>query len=166
MNYNDVRSSIKTGDIILVRKSHGILGAMTKFFTHSPYTHSGIAVWKTDGLYMAELNGGLNHLIPLSQLKDIPFDVYACPAELDQTKIEIAISVWLREPIDYGYGAFVAIGLLEYLRIKIFVHWRKILVCSGYVVAILETAGWSEHSRVVSPQELSELLNLKFEVQP
>lgn len=154
--------SIDTGDLIAVRTAHGILGGLTQIITRSPYTHVGIAVWRGGGLYVAELNGGRNHLVPICQLTD--YDVYACPGGL--TNIDGAVDTWLRLPIDYGYGTFVAIGLLNWFRIKMFVHWRKIIVCSGYCVAIWESAGWPEHSRVISPRELTELVKLKQQVRP
>lgn len=154
--------NIETGDLIAVRTAHGILGWLTQLLTRSPYTHAGIARWIADELFMAELNGGRNHLIPICQLTD--YDVYAHPDGL--VDIDAAIATWLRAPIDYGYIAFVAIGLLDWFRIKAFVHWRKIMVCSGYCVAIYETAGWPEHSRVISPRDLAAMLKLKMEVRP
>jgi hypothetical protein len=154
--------SIETGDLIAVRTAHGIMGRLTQFVTRSPYTHVGIVIRLGSDLFMAELNGGRNHLVPLSQLTD--YDVYACPTGLRD--IDGAIRQWLRLPVDYGFLAFAAIGLLDWFRIKAFVHWRQILVCSGYCVAIYETAGWPEHSRIVSPRELAADLELKLAVRP
>lgn len=160
MLYEEARKAIETGDTIAVRTSHGILGDLTKIVTRSPYTHVGVAIWVAGHLYMAELNGGRNHLVPLSQLTD--FDVYARPAGISAEAADAAILFWLAKPVSYGFLALVAIGFLNWFRIKVFVHWRKILVCSGYVVAIYEHAGWSERSRVISPQELVDQLVLRF----
>lgn len=161
MRYEEARSMIRTGDCIAVRTAHGILGALTKILTRSQYPHVGIAIWIADRLYMAELNGGRNHLVPMSQL--IEFDVYACPAGL--VNVEEATLNALTFSIEYGYAAFVLIGLLNWLRIKVFVHWRKIIVCSGFCVAIYEAAGWPERSRQISPQELADQLEIKLEVR-
>jgi hypothetical protein len=155
-------NTIETGDLIAVRTAHGIMGRLTQFFTRSPYTHVGVAIWLGADLFMAELNGGRNHLVPISQIKD--FDVYARPDGLSD--IEGAVRRWLQVPVDYGFLAFVAIGLLDWLRIKAFVHWRQILVCSGYCVAIYEAAGWPERSRIISPRELASWLTLKLSVRP
>lgn len=163
LTYQEARSQIATGDLIAVRSPHGIIGWLTQFFTRSPYTHTGIAIWIEGGLYMGELNGGRNHIIPLSQLDGCDFDVYHPPSGLNN--IAAALFFWLRLPIDYAYVAFVAIGLLNWLRAKIFVHWRQMLVCSGWCVAVYEEAGWGEHSRIVSPGELADMLKLKFEVR-
>lgn len=160
MLYQEARKAIETGDTIAVRTSHGILGDLTKSITSSAYTHVGAAIWVAGRLYMAELNGGRNHLVPLSQLTD--FDVYARPAGISVEAAEEAILFWLTESIPYGFLTFVAIGFLNCFRIKMFVHWRKSMVCSGFVVAIYERAGWPERSRVISPQELVDQLVLRF----
>jgi hypothetical protein len=155
---------IETGDMVAVRTVHGILGRATRFFTRSDYTHVGVALWLGGELFLAELNGGRNHLVPISQLDD--FDVYARPANISALAVEEATRYWLGFLVNYGFLAFVAIGFLNYFKIKIFVHWRRILVCSGYVVAIYERAGWPECSRVISPGELAAMLTLKFSVRP
>jgi hypothetical protein len=154
--------AINTGDLIAVRKGNSLLGRATQFFTRSAYTHAGVAIWIEGVLYVAELNGGRNHLIPISQLKD--FDVYECPVPLEG--VRTAIHKWLQTPVDYGFAALFAIGLLDWFKIKMFVHWRKILVCSGFCVAIYETAGWPEHTRIISPAQLASELKLKLEVRP
>lgn len=165
MRYEEARAFIQTGDVIAVREKHGFLSPFTRFFTHSEYTHNGLAVWVNGGLWMAELNGGRNHMIPLSQLAEIPFDVYHCPVE-DRDAVETAISESLRERIDYGFAALAVIGILNFFRIKVFLHARQILVCTGYCVKVLEAAGWQEHSRLISPQELTEELRYKLSVRP
>ena len=106
---------------------------------------------------MAELNGGRNHLIPLSQLRNMHFDVYHCPVD-NRYRVEEAITDNLRDQIEYGYVALPVIGLLNFLRVKLFLHARRLLVCSGYVVKILEQAGWAEHTRILSPAELANEL--------
>jgi hypothetical protein len=161
MDYSEYSGLIKTGDLIAIPTAHNILGKLTQFFTRNVYTHVGVALWIGGELFVAELNGGRNHLIPIIQLKE--FDVYFCPDGL--TDVEGAIRKWLSYPVDYGFIAFVAIGLLTWLKIKYFVHWRRILVCSGYCVAIYETAGWPEFSRVVSPGQLTDQLILNFKVK-
>lgn len=156
MTYQEARAQIKTGDLIAVRDVHSVLGKMTRYFTRSPYTHTGIAVWLGDRLFMADLNSGRNHLTAISQLDN--FDVFEAPAGLRAHDIEIALFDWLAKPITYGYLAFLAIGLKCYLGMNIFIHWRKIIVCSGGSVQIYENAGWSEHSRMVSPGELTAMV--------
>lgn len=156
MDYAEARDLIKDGDLIAVRGAHSIIGKLTQFFTRSPYTHTGIAVWLGDRLFMADLNSGRNHLTPLSQLGS--FDVYAPPPGLNRQRIVVAVFDWLAKPIEYGFAAFIVIGLKCWLRLNTFIHWRKVIVCSGGSVQIYEMAGWSEHSRMVSPGELAAMV--------
>ena len=169
MNYEQARSNIKTGDLIGVRDVHGLLGKATTFFTRKPYTHTGVAVWVGDRLFMADLNSGRNALHPLSQVGS--FDVCDPPAGIPRDFIERAIFDWLAKPIDYGYLAFLVIGLRCFLKLKTFIHWRKIVVCSGGSVTIYELAAdamilagkappsaWEDHNRMLSPGELVEEL--------
>lgn len=174
--YAQARDLIRTGDLIGVRDVHGILGRATCLFTRAPYTHTGVAVWLGDHLFMADLNSGRNHLTPLSQLTD--FDVCSPPEGLDRAAIEQAIIEWLSKPISYGYAAFPVIGIKCALRIKAFIHWRSIIVCSGGSVQIFELAAaimraagaappaaWIEHSRMISPGELVAELPFKLAVR-
>ncbi len=111
---------------------------------------------------MAEINGGKNHAIPMSQLVE-SFSVYTAPG-LSPKAIRASTYDTLRIRIHYGYVALFMIGLLNFFRVKKFVHWRKIMVCSGYVMKILEGAGWPESTYILSPGDLSQLLVHRFTV--
>jgi hypothetical protein len=154
-------SAIATGDLIVPRVAHNWIGTITQEVTDSPYVHAGLAYWMDGRLFIAELNGGRNHLTPISQLTD--YDVYAQPDGL--VDVAAAIDRWLDAPIDYAYAAFVVIGILDWLRLTTFVHARRLLVCSGWCVAVWETAGWGEHTRILSPAALARLCTLKLEVR-
>jgi hypothetical protein len=164
MNYSEAREHIFDGDLIAVQERHGILAALTRFFTRSPITHTGIALWIDGGLWMAELNSGRNHLVPLSQLSDVDFDVYDPPVP-DRAAVRRETLEALRMKIPYGFIALVVIGMLCWWRSKVFVHWRRVIVCSGYCIMIYEKSGWSERSRQVSPGGLAEQLLIKLEVR-
>lgn len=169
MDYATARPMIKTGDLIGVLDSHGLLGFLTRFFTRKPYTHTGVATWLGDRLFMADLNSGRNHLTAVSCLKD--FDVCDPPSGLDTYFVWQAIFEWLAKPINYGVLAFLVIGLRCFLGLKTFIHWRKIVVCSGGSVTIYELTvdamqragmavpkAWEDHNRMLSPGELVEEL--------
>jgi hypothetical protein len=179
MKYDEARSQIRTGDLIGVRDVHNWLGRLTIFFTRKPYTHTGVAVWCANRLFMADLNSGRNALHPLSQFKS--FDVCSPPAGADdRTCIERAVFDWLANPINYGFLAFFVIGLRCFLGLKTFIHWRKIVVCSGGSVSIYEIAAlymksmnmnvppaWLDHNRMLSPGELVEELGPpRLQVRP
>lgn len=173
MDYLTARDQIQTGDLIAVRDVHGLLGRATVLFTRDPHTHTGVAVWVGDRLFMADLNSGRNALHALSQLEK--FDVCAPPPGLPRDLIEAAIFSWLSKPISYGFAAFILIGLKCALRLKVIIHWRKIIVCSGGSVEIYEqaaaaaraqrgvvVAGWEDHDRMISPGELFSQLPFRF----
>lgn len=168
LTYQEARDQILTGDTIAVEEKKGILALLTRFFTHSDYTHVGIAFWGIDGgLWMTELNGGKNHAIPLSQLENNGFSVYHPPVELREKRASImqAIHDNLRIKIPYGYLAFLVIGIINFFKINVFIHARRILVCSGFNVKNYEDAGWSEHTRILSPGDLTKLLEIRFRVK-
>lgn len=164
MDYAQARNLIEDGDLIAVRGTHGALAAATRSATDSPVTHTGIAFWQADGLWMGELNGGGNHGVPLSQLEGTDFDVYYPPVP-SRKKVRASLLAALRDKQPYGFLALPVIGLLNWLRIKVFIHWRQILVCSGWCVKVYEGAEWPERSRILSPAELVDLLVLKLEVR-
>jgi hypothetical protein len=164
MQYSEIRDLIETGDLISVRSGESLLNRATKFFT-GPYIHCGLAIWLAGRLYMTELNGGRNHLIPLSQLEALDFDVYARPDGLTIEACEASILENLGRKVDYGYAALVAIGVIEWLKLTLVVKWSKILVCSGYCIKNWQDAGWKgAASRVVSPTKLAGMVRLKFAV--
>jgi hypothetical protein len=167
MNYEQARNQIQDGDLIAVRGNH-LVDKLTRLVTGSSYTHTGVAVWLDDRLFMADINSGRNHLTALSCVAE--FDVCEPPAGLERPKIRASALAWLATPIDYGILAFVGIGirclLQRALKVRLVLHWRRIIVCSGGSVQIYENAGWPEHSRMISPGELvDELGPPKFSVR-
>lgn len=177
MRYADARALIETGDLIAVRDTNGWLGRLVQIVTRRPHTHTGVAYWVKDRLFMAGLNSGRNHLTAVSQLGD--FDVCAPPAGLDRNTIELATEFWLDQRIEYGYAALIGIGLECLLRMRtLFDNWRNVIVCSGGSVQIYESAAhlmaaqgkkapeaWLKHSRMLAPGELVDELTLKLAVR-
>lgn len=165
MNYEDARALIATGDVIMVRGTTGLLTPLTRYFTRSPYTHTGQAFWLDGMLWMNEINSGKNHAIPLSQLADENFDVFERPAEVSEARALAAIKQMLRTKIPYSLLALFVAGALNFLRIKAFIHWRRLLVCSGYTAKSLCLAGWPECTYILSPADLAAMLKLKLAVR-
>jgi hypothetical protein len=164
MNYAEARPQIMDGDIIEVLTAHSVFNWLTKLFT-GRYVHTGMAFWLDGGLWMVEINGGKNHAIPLSQLEGTDFDVYAPPSYLSRTSIRTAALESIRIKTSYGFLAPIATGINEFFGFNRFIHWRNTLDCTGYVVKILQAAGWPEHSFIESPTKLSKELWLKLEVR-
>lgn len=175
--YEEARELIKTGDMIAVRDAQSWLGRLTQLVTRRPHTHTGVAYWLRDRLYMASLNSGRNHLSAVSQLGD--FDVCNPPVGLARDAILESMDKWLDRRIEYGFAAFVAIGLECLLRWRtLFDNWRSVVVCAGGTVQIYEgaaqiqmTAGrsypleWLRHNRMLAPGELVDELPFKMAVR-
>lgn len=165
LSYDEARDLIEDGDLIATRKTHSLFNWATKFFTREEYTHNGLAIWLDDGLWMSEINGGKNHLIPMSQLAGEDFDVCCPPEGLDRREIRREILESLRVKIPYGKLAAFATGLVEFFNLGIYIHWRNILHCAGISIRTYERAGWPRHTYVMSPGKLVKLLPFKFAVR-
>lgn len=163
MNYDEVRPYLETGQIIGVKENKTWLHKLTRIFTKRTYTHVGIIQVEPNGVYLAELNGGRNHKIPMSQLMHKSFDVAECPKECLEAVNE-SINRWLRFEVPYGFLAFILIGLNKFLGLKVPIKQGDI-VCTGFVVNILTTAGWKlDVSPNIDPGSLMALLKTKFNV--
>lgn len=170
MSYQEARSQIVDGDLISVFKAHSLFNLATQIFT-GEYTHTGVGVWIEGGLWLAEINGGGNHAVPLSQLQKFGFDVSEPPEGVDVSKVKSAILEELREKEPYGYLSAIATGVVEYFGLPITVNWRKGRHCSGLVTRIWDKSGWSTfagftHTYVISPTKLTKMVKFKFRVNP
>jgi hypothetical protein len=163
MKYFDARPLIHDGDLIGTKKVHSLFGIFTVAFT-GEYTHVGTAIWLEDGLWMAELNGGRNHVVPLSQLRLDSFDVFKPPRGIDRTRLKPAILEALRDTESYGFFTTIVTGIKEFFNIPITINWRKNRHCAGFCVSIYDRAGWGGHSYVVSPTALCSTLTMKLRV--
>jgi len=66
LNYIDVRSEIKNGDILMY-KGRELISKIIGLFTHSEYSHAGIAVWWNKRLMVLEAVGKGVLVTPLSR---------------------------------------------------------------------------------------------------
>ena len=163
MNYDEVRPLLETGQIVGVMENKSILHKLTHIFTKDKTTHVGIIKVDSSGVYLAELNGGRNHSIPMSQLTHKRFNVYACPDEC-KPHVEESINRWLRYEVPYGYLTFILIGLNKFFGLKL-KGKKGDIVCTGFLVNILTTAQWKlEVSTDIDPGSFVKLLQLKYSV--
>ena len=141
MNYADARDQIRTGDLIAVRKRHGLLPMLTRLVCRSPWTHTAIALWSGGRLLVAEAKGSGASFAPLSQYADIDFDVWPAPAE---TLLTIERVIW------ETLGAPIGYDILDLLRIaanRLF-GWplpdadNALKVCSALSATLWLQAGW------------------------
>lgn len=146
MSYESARCNIRDGDLVAVRSMSGGLSALTRFFTQSPYTHTGVAIRLINpqtgnkGLYVAEMDGAKAVLTPLSQYAQKDMDVFECPVERPEACLSLLNL--LREKISYDYLDLLRIGLWKALRIGLPKEDRNGLVCSALSALIYYNAGW------------------------
>jgi hypothetical protein len=164
MRFADALPLIEEGDLIAVHGT-GPTACIERIVCRSPVTHTGIATFMDGEWWMSELNGGHNHPVALAQLEGSDFDVHDPPLGLDRLAIRASVRASLRVKVLYSPAAFVLIGILDLLRLNLFVHWRRELVCSGYTTRDYENAGWPERSRIASPRALAASLPLKLQVR-
>lgn len=138
MDYATARNQIQDGDLILEKGRKGLFAWLTKIVTRSEYTHAAVAVWLQGGLYIAEINGGGNHLVPLSQITQA-FDVFR-PAGLWPDTREVILNS-LRDKVSYSILDAFTIGLRDLFSLRLPVS-RNGLVCSQYAFIVLRDAGW------------------------
>ncbi|MNK27654.1 hypothetical protein D3C87_460160 [compost metagenome] len=166
MRYSDVRDSIKTGDLVAVKKRSGPFAIATRLVTKSPYTHTGIAVRVGGRLLLAQANGGGCGLVPLSQEEIYEFDVFDCP--VDRTVVEGIIWDMLGTHIPYGYIDLARIFGLFVLGIPLPKDDGPDMVCSALSAMMYKKAGWAPKGlpSIPWPGAVVEALNspAKYEV--
>lgn len=164
MNYNEARDKIQDGDCIAVKVRENLFHELIRFSNRSDITHTGVAVWIDGGLWMAETNGGNNHIVPMSQLENVDFDVYEPPVA-DRARIRTAITESLRYRIKYGFEDLVPIGIISFLKLKLKINPGKKVVCFNYTAMIYHEAGWSSEPYLRSGEELVSHFRYKFSVE-
>lgn len=139
MNYEQARPLVQDGDLVAVRSARGGLSALTRWVTRSPYTHTAMAIWIADGLWVAEMGLGGNHLVPLSHYKDRRFDVFDCPVERETVR-RWTLTV-MREPIEYDLLDLLHIAVHHLLGTPL--PNARGCVCSAFNAATYLWAGWT-----------------------
>jgi hypothetical protein len=166
MNYADVRKSIRTGDLIAVKRRSGLFEIATRIVTNSPYTHTGIAIWAGNRLLLAQTNAGGCNLAPLSQEAVYDFDVFNCP--VDRNACEKAIWQELGTHIPYGILDCVRIFGYKVFGIPLPKEDGPDLVCSALSARIYKMSGWQPVGlpSIPWPGAVADQLQnaLKFEV--
>ncbi|MBN3779948.1 hypothetical protein G3O06_20640 [Burkholderia sp. Ac-20345] len=144
MKYADARSQIQDGDLIAVRSRTGVMPALIRTVTQSPYTHTAVAVWVGSDdarrLLVAESNEGGCSLSPLSHYADIDFDVFPCPVDRPAALAHL----WglVGEPIAYGYVDLLRIAGNRLLGVPLPPPDTERLICSALSARIFQDAGW------------------------
>lgn len=166
MNYEEARSQVEDGDLIAVRGRRGPLAVLTRLITRSPYTHTGIALWVDGGLWLAEINAGGNHMVPLSQI-DQDFDVFGPPGDVTREAVRESALRRLRVRVGYDFVNLFRIAFFKLFGVVV-LNEPDGDVCNEYSARIYGDAGSALGNSLpvlASPGDLCARLPLKLEVR-
>lgn len=149
---------MRDGDLVAVRSTHGGFARLVQMVTRSPYSHCAVALWLDGGLWVAEMDGAKNVLVPLSQYAHTPFDVFRCP--VDRETVRQAVLESLRGRITYDWADIAYLGLNRVLGLPLPIADDSGLVCSSYAAVAYLQAGWkpAELPAICTPGEVAAAL--------
>ena len=99
-SYSMLRTMIKNGDTIAVN-GNSLISKAIKFITKENISHTGIALWQDDRLFVVEMDMDKNVMVPLSQYEHNELHVYR-----HKSNIEISSNTildLLKQPVNYGW---------------------------------------------------------------
>ena len=167
MKYAEVRSEIKDGDLVFLRRKTGLLPKLITNVTGEPETHTCIALW-VDGRVMVAGMASINCLFPLSHYQHLDFDIYPCPS--DRVLIRESAFKFLGMEIQYAVTDLVTTAIRMLLSLD-FGHSKSKMICTAWVVNVLRDAMGNSRFDFLrpdsAPSDLRKLLNCKpkFEVR-
>ena len=168
MEYAQIRSQIKTGDIIAIH-GRGLFPTLIRAVQKisglgdlASITHVGVAWWIEGRLYIVEMDGLYNVLRPLSHhiQKREKISIFLCPVPVHAMVAQFE-SVTMKMFV-YGLSDLVKIGLrmlFKYSNAKD--RDERNLVCSTFVSRWLQQAGWKipeQFPSMPSPAEVCRAL--------
>lgn len=174
LKYSEARSQICSGDVIGIA-TRGPLSALIRlvqrlvgFEDRSNMAHTGVAKWIDGRLFLVEMDGVRNVMVPLSQYMGLPMYVFECPVS------ELAMA----GPFDDVVGHYIGYGYFDLIRIGVRMIFglesqniqetdQTDLVCSHFVLNWLMRAGWvppADMPSEPSPCEICAPLALRFTI--
>ncbi len=142
--FDSVRDSIRTGDIVFINGTKGLLSWLITSATRSTFSHVGIACWLYDFgssspmLFIVEAAPAGRRVVSMSHYgQRRPMTIVSSPVEW---------AVYRKELLDntgnqpYGWLDLIRIGLRELFGIKARDFYGE--VCSEMVAAVLNANGF------------------------
>lgn len=160
MNYNELRSKARDGDIIfLTVDSNNFLSRMTSRFTKSQFTHAAFVFWMKERLMVIEstTHGGIR-IVLASTYSDRNFELVSSNRVWSDIEGKVLSKSGTTR---YGWFSAFYIGLREFcknnfnIRLPMF-RDNKNKACSEFVSEMLEYSDVD-----ISPGKLYNLLNIK-----
>lgn len=165
MRYIDARDSIQTGDLFAVRSHRGGLSALTRLVTRSPYTHTAVALWLSNRLFLAEMNGGGGALVLASKYADTDIDIFPRPTEVGA--ITTAIFDLLGLDLGYDFGDLLRVAQHELVSRPLPLVDDNNLICSALSASIYLHAGIPRYRlpSIPTPRDVVAWLDLPVKLE-
>jgi hypothetical protein len=167
MKYSDIRSEIKTGDIVGIEGT-SFASSITRFVQklgrqgkQSNITHIAIAYWIGENLFVLEMDGKYNVIRPLSvHATATKVHIWECP--VDRKTIEGLFNKYMSKTIHYSMLDNFKTGLRLIFGIKQ-KDTDSSTNCSIFAFDVLRDCGFNSQLSTPSPSELAiELGECKF----
>lgn len=146
MKYEEFRAQVKTGDTIAVYKfpHSDLLGWVIKFLTGDSRIHTAIAFIQEERVFLAEMDGKKNVIVPLSQYDDAKMELYAPPVEANHHEFRSAMWDMLGERKDYNWGDIFWMGVCLILHTMRWMPKTKgeAMICTEFNEQVYRKLGW------------------------
>ena len=170
--YDELRSKIKNGDLILYRGS-SFLSRSIQYFDDAYYNHIGV-VWKlgdSDRLLTLDMWAEGLDLIPLSRRMDGYTDFCILRPKTTQKVIKHTIDELLKEwdglDVKYDYWLLLRIALIKKTGIDITgLGKSKKFVCSEFAQEYVNKLGFDTYSdiKLITPQDFIRYIDENFDL--
>lgn len=156
MKYRSIRSSIKTGDVMLF-KGNGIFEKLIRIGTAEGYNHVGVFVWLSDGdLWFAEMKSSGYSLQRASQMIESEsrlmwVGVPDYPSRPESTEA-MKKTILAAKGSPYGFLSLLKVWASQVMRREYRVRGR---VCSTFVQEVWRSAG-IEFNKTADPGDIAD----------
>jgi len=156
MTYEEIRPTIRSGDIVLV-KSRGFWAKMIRFFTGESYSHVAMFLTSTAGVFIVEMREKKGwQMMPASQwMKENEqfFLFYGiCPEDANRGNACHEYYALHQRAKKYSYITLIKIWLSQMFNVKLSGN----LVCSTFVQGSWEHCGYTELERLCDVGDFTE----------
>jgi uncharacterized protein YycO len=172
LRYDDIRSQIKDGDVLLYKGKglwrSGFVATLVQIVTRSDYSHAGMAAWWNNRLMVIEAVGNGVIVNPLSlSLKRYHATVewYRCKEEMISDEKRGEMIHYAQEELGKGFAVFLAFWfMIKILLIGRFsksdrFHREKRYYCSEFVSNVYTRVGLDlkreRSDRYMSPDDIA-----------
>ena len=163
MNYNQMRTTALTGDVLLV-EGRSFFSRFIRVVTGQNFSHVAMLMWLGDGLYVAEMAEGKGFVItPASQWTQSSGYLYygRAPSEVSENHVKARTAILELRGKKYGYMSLFKVWISQ-LTGK--AGNNKQLVCSTAVQHVWEQCGY-QFDQIPDPGDFARLCDYISKVE-